>query len=102
MALAVTLSTERLFDREYCTGLPQKLPVTWESVKAFAIGDIAYWPDWNYFGILFSQTRPLSSPIVVMGHVISGLENLDTVGQTLEFTLQTESFCAGINKGDNK
>lgn len=88
--LPMSLSMDRLYDREYYTSLPRKISIDDEPVKEFEIGDVAYWPDWNYFGILFNKTRPLSSPIVVMGRVVSGLEKLETVGQSAEMSFKVQ------------
>ena len=86
--LPLPLTMARLYDREYYTALPKTLAVSEPPVKDYQIGDIAYWPDWNYIGILFSKTRPLSSPVIILGRVTSGLEIFEDMGSEIDLIFQ--------------
>lgn len=87
-SLPQTLSMNRLFDREYYTTLPEALASGGSSLQqTYEVGDVAYWPSQRYFGLLFDHTRPLSSPIIVLGKITSDVRVLDVLGETATMTI---------------
>lgn len=89
------LPMTRLFDREYYATLPEALAHEGTTQLDFEPGDVAYWPSGQYFGILFAHTRPLSSPIVVLGkvspHAVNQLEALGDT-ETMVFAVEASAL----------
>ena len=82
--LPQTLSMNRLFDREYYTTLPEALASGGSDLQqTYEVGDVAYWPSQRYFGLLFDHTRPLSSPIIILGKITSDVHVLETMTITV-------------------
>jgi hypothetical protein len=81
--LPLTLTMNDLFRREKFASLPRAISRNGRHVRAYAVGEIAYWPPGPDVAIFYrhdGETIP-DPGIVVLGKIASGIDAFDVQGR---------------------
>jgi hypothetical protein len=86
--LPLTLTMNDLFRREKFAHLPRAISEGGRRTHAYEVGDVAYWPPGPDVAIFYCHDgQSISSGIIVIGKIESGVEALDVAG-SVEVTVE--------------
>lgn len=78
--LPLTLPMRDLYSRELVYRFPQELPANEAQTSGYDVGDISYWTPRHSFVIFYAQNGEIISNLQKIGHIDSGVEILDGIG----------------------
>ncbi|WP_454810526.1 cyclophilin-like fold protein [Paenarthrobacter nitroguajacolicus] len=90
-ALPLRLTLGDLFEREKMGPLPQGIRDVSDAVKAYSVGQIAYWAPSQDIVFFYADTGDLSIPepgIVHLGTVTTGLDFIAAAGDPFTMTIE--------------
>lgn len=80
--LPLTVPMEDLYGREFVYRFSETLPAEEEKTTGYEVGDIIYWSPWHSFVVFYKQDGTVISNFQKIGHIESGVEAFETIGNT--------------------